>query len=266
MIPSYRLVAAAVLVVVLLVAGPAAADWSAGVDLYNQGRFADAVEHFQAVVKSNPSWPGGYLMLGRCLLALEQYSDAIDNLRAAAELGPDDPANIATLSRALMAVGRHTETRELLENFDLDTLTPAWKTEVARMLARCLIEEDRGADAVAVLEARLVDDPDNAALHRAIAGAYQGADDRAAALDHLAQAFALDPADHASGRTAATTAMALAAAAGDDDLAASYYGRALELAAELATVAPKYENSLLAGEAALARTNWRPPPAGSLRR
>ena len=69
MIPSRRLVAAAVAVAVVLAAGPAAADWNAGLELYKQGRFADAVEHFQAVVKSNPGWPGGYLMLGRCQLA-----------------------------------------------------------------------------------------------------------------------------------------------------------------------------------------------------
>jgi tetratricopeptide (TPR) repeat protein len=190
-------------------------------------------------------------MLGRCQLALEQYGGALDNLRVAAELGPDDPANAATLSRALMALGRHTETRELLEGLDFEKLSPAWKVEVARMLARCLLAEDRAADAVALLETRLADDPDNAALHRAIARAYQATDDRAAVLDHLARAFALDPDDHASGRAAATTALALAEAAGDDGLAASFHGRALELAAELATAAPEYEHALLAGEAAL---------------
>ena len=251
MIPSYRLVVATLAVAVALAAGPANADWGAGLELYNQGRFADAVEHFRAVVKSNPHWPGGYLMLGRCQLALEQYSEALENLQVAAELGPDDPANAATLSRALMALGRHTEARELLEGLDFEKLSPAWKAEVVRMLARCLLTEDRAADAVALLETRLADDPDNAALHRAIARAYQAADDRVAVLDHLARAFALDPGDHASGRAAATTALALAAAAGDDDLAAVFYGRALELATELATAAPGYEHALFAGEAAL---------------
>jgi len=252
MIPSRRLVvAAAVAVAVVLAAGPAAADWSAGLELYQQGRFAEAVEHFQAVVKSNPRWPGGYLMLGRCQLALEQHNEALGNLQKAVELGPDDPANVAALSRALMAVGRHTETRELLEGLDFEKLSPAWKVEVARMLARCLLAEDRAADAVAMLEARLADDPDSAALHRSIAGAYQAVGDRPAALDHLARAFALDPEDHASARAAVTTALALAATAGDDDLAASFHGRALEIAAELATAAPEYDHALLAGEAAL---------------
>ena len=251
MIPSYRLVVATLAVAVVLAAGPANADWGAGLELYNQGRFADAVEHFQAVVKSNPHWPGGYLMLGRCQLALEQYSEALENLQAAAELGPDDPANTVALCRALMTVDRNAEARELLEGLDLDQLSPAWKTEVARMLASCLLAEDRVADAVAVLETRLAEDPDRAALERAIAGAYQAAGDQTAALDHLARAFALDPDDHGSGRKAATTALALAAAAGADDLAAIFYGRALEIATELATVAPDYEHLLLAGQTAL---------------
>ena len=190
-------------------------------------------------------------MLGRCQLALEQYDEALENLQKAAELGPDDPANVATLSRALMALDRYTDARVVLEGIDLEKLSPDWKAEVARMLARCLLVEDRTADALAVLQERLIDDPDRAALHQAIAGAYQAAGDRAAALDHFERAFELDPDDRVSGHYAATTALALAAAADDDDLAAVYYGRGLEVAAKLATVAPEYEHALLAGELAI---------------
>jgi tetratricopeptide (TPR) repeat protein len=242
---SHRLgfIAASVTLMVVSAAGPAGADC--------QGRFADAAEHFQATVTSNPHWPGGYLMLGRCQLALEQYDEALENLQKAVELGPDDPANVATLSRALMAVDRYTDARLVLEGFDLEKLSPDWKAEVVRMLARCLLVEDRTADAVAVLQERLIDDPDRAALHRAIAGAYQAAGDRAAALDHFERAFELDPDDRVSGHSAATTALAMAAAADDDDLAAAYCGRGFEVAEKLATVAPDYENALLAGEAAV---------------
>ncbi|MDH3815239.1 MAG: tetratricopeptide repeat protein [Acidobacteriota bacterium] len=250
---SHRLViiAASVTLMVVSAAGPATADWSAGLELYGQSRFAEAAEHFRATVTSNPHWPGGYLMLGRCQLALEQYDEALENLQKAAELGPDDPANVATLSRALMAVDRYADARVVLEGLDLEKLSPDWKAEVARMLARCLLVEDRTADAVAVLQERLIDDPDRAALHRAIAGAYQAAGDRAAALDHFERAFELDPDDRVSGHAAATTALALAADADDDDLAAAYYGRGLEVAAKLATVAPEYEHALLAGELAI---------------
>ena len=242
----------ALAVAVVLAAGPVAADWNAGVDLYNQGLFAEAAEHFQGVVKTHPGWPGGYLMLGRCELAMGQTTEALDHLRVAARLGPDDPANAATLSRALMAAELHTEARELLESLDLEKTSPPWKAEFARMQARCLLAEDRAADAVAVLETRLEDDPDNAALHRAIATACQATGDRMAVLDHLTRAFVLDPDDHASGRAAITTALALATATGDDSLAASLRDRALELATTLATAAPEYDNELLAGEAAFA--------------
>jgi len=253
MIPLRRALVCTVLAVAVVVgAGPVAADWNTGVDLYNQGLFAEAAEHFQAVVKSNPNWPGGYLMLGRCELALGQTEEALDHLRVAVELGPDDPANAATLSRALIAADRHTEARELLEGLDLEQVSPPWKAEVARMLARCLLAEDRAADALAVLEARLEDDPDNAALHRAIATVHQAMGDRTAVLDDLARAYVLDPDDQASGRIAVTTALALAAAAADDGLAASLQGRAFELATTLATAAPEFDNELLAGEAAFA--------------
>ena len=189
-------------------------------------------------------------MLGRCQLALEQPSEALDNLRVAVLLAPGDPANAATLSRALMAVDRFTEAREFLEGIDLEKLSPEWKVEMARTLARCLLNEDRAADAVAVLKAHLADVPDSAALQRAIADAYQVAGDPAAALDHFERAFELDSDDRVSGYAAATTALALAKAADDDDLAAAYYERGLAVGAKLATIAPEYEHALLAGEAA----------------
>lgn len=242
-----------VLVVLLavLATGPVAADWNEGIELYNQGRFAEAAEQFQATVKSNPHWPGGYLMLGRCQLATDQYEEALANLGKAAELGPDDPANATALARALMAVDRHTEAREMLEGMELETLDPDWMVEVARMRARCLLAEDRAGDAVALLQACLSRHPDRAALHQAIARAYLAMGDREAALDHFARAFALDPDDLVSGRGAVSTAMTLAAAAADGELTVVGYVRALESAAALATAAPGYENALIAGEAAL---------------
>ena len=191
-------------------------------------------------------------MLGRCQLALEEYDEALENLRTAVDLGPDDPTNTVTLGRALMAVNRYTEARELLDGFDLGTLPPEWKAEVARMQAACLIEEDRAADAVALLETCLADDPNRAALHRAIAVAHKAAGDPQATLDDLTRAYHLDPADTASGRSAVIAALALAADAGDDELAAGYHDRASEIADELATASPDDENTMLAGEAAFA--------------
>ncbi len=103
------------------------------------------------------------------------------------------------------------------------------------MRARCLLAEDRAVDAVALLQACLSGDPDRAALHQAIAGAYLAMGDREAAFDHFARAFTLDPDDLVSGRAAVSNAMTLAAAAGDDELAVVSYGRALEVASAAAT-------------------------------
>ena len=246
-----RAIDAGFMAIALLMAGIAAADWNAGRLLYNEGRFAEAAVHFQETVGSNPNWPSGYLMLGRCQLAMGEYDEALENLRTAVELGPDDPTNTVTLGRALMTVDRFAEARELLDGLHLNALPPDWKAEVARMQA-CLIEEDRAADAVTLLEARLADDPNRAALHRALADAHRAVGDRTATLDDLARAFSLDSADHASGRAAVITALSLADDAGDDELKASYCDRAVEIADELATASPDYEHTLLAGEAAFA--------------
>lgn len=243
-----RLLAAATAAIVLA-AGSAAADWDSGRELYHQGRFDEAAVHFQETVKSNPNWPSGYVMLGRCQLAMERYDEALETFRTAVDLNSDDPTNVILLGRALMAADRHSESRELLEGLAVDDLSPDWKAEVARMRASCLLDEDRAADAVAVLEARLADDPERAALHRAMAAAHKAMGDTAAAVVDFDRAFTLEPADVSSGRAAVTLALKLAAATGDDHLAARYRGRALEVATRLATVAPEYDVFLLAGRA-----------------
>ncbi len=249
MFPTHRLVTSTT-VAVVLTAGLVAADWNTGRDLYNQERFGEAAVHFQATVKSNPNWPSGYVMLGRCQLAMKQYDEALENLRTAVVLDPDDPTNVVLLGRALMTVDRHKEARELLEGLAIEDLSLDWKAEVARMQASCLLEEDRAVDAVAVLEERLADDPERAALHRAMATAHKASGDTAAVLDDLDRTFTLEPSDHASGRAAVTAAQKLADATDDGELAAQYRGRALDIATRLATVAPEFDHILLAGRAA----------------
>jgi len=249
MFPTRRLVTATTAVVVMA-AGYVAADWNTGRDLYNQERFDEAAVHFQATVKSNPNWPSGYVMLGNCQLAMKQYDEALENLRTAVVLDSDDPTNVVLLGRALMSMDRHTECRELLEDLAVDDLSLDWKAEVARMQASCLLEEDRAADAVALLEGRLSEDPERAALHRAIATAHKASGDTAAVVDDLDRAFTLEPADHASGRAAVAIALRLADATDDEELAAQYRGRALEVATRLATVAPEFDHILLAGQVA----------------
>lgn len=257
MFPTRRLVTATTAAVVLA-AGFVAADWNSGRDLYDQRRFDEAAVHFQATVKSNPNWPSGYVMLGRCQLATKQYDEALENLLTAVVLDPDDPTNVVVLSRALMTVERYTESRKLLEELAVEDLSLDWKAEVARMQASCLLEEDRAADAVALLEGRLSDDPDRAALYRAIATAHKASGEFAAAMDDLDRAFTLEPADHSSGRAAVAIALRLAAATEDGDLAARYRGRALDVATRLATVAPEFDHTVLAGQAAFEAGRFDP--------
>jgi len=189
-------------------------------------------------------------MLGRCQLAMKQYDEALENLHTAVELDPNDPTNVIVLSRALMTVERFTESRQLLEELAIDDLNLDWKAEVVRMQASCLLEEDRATDAVILLEERLRNDPDRAALYRALATAHSASGERAAAMDDLDRAFTLEPADHSSGRTAVAIAQRLAADTEDDDLAARYRSRALDIATRLATVAPEFDTTLLAGQTA----------------
>jgi tetratricopeptide (TPR) repeat protein len=232
-------------------AAPARADWQAGRDAFDRGSFEVAAEHFAATVKTNPNWAGGHLMLGRALSALERHDEAIEHLKAALILTPGDATATIALARALLAAKRHDEARDLLAKADAASLPAPMRTEVDRLQGQALVASGRTDEAVAGLRARLVEDPDNPALHRTLAAILLEARDRPAALDHLARAFALDPTDQDSGRAAVTGALAAAGASDDVDERVALYARALPIAVALATAFPDAENAILAGEAAL---------------
>jgi len=236
--------------VALLTAGSVGADWDSGRGLFNQGRYDEAVGHFQETVKSNPNWAPGHVMLGRCQLAMKQYDEALESFGTAIVLDPDDPTNVVLMSRTLMTEDRFEEARELLDGLPERGLNLDWKAEVARMQASCLLGEDRASDAVAVLEERIADDPKRAALHRALAVAHRASGDSATAVDDLDRAFSLDPSDHASGRAAVTTALKLAAETENSGLAIRYRDHALEVATRLASASPEFDSLYLAGRAA----------------
>ena len=237
--------------VVASAALPVVADWQAGVDAFNQGSFEVAAEHFAATVKTNPNWAGGHLMLGRALSALERHDEGIEHLKTALILAPGDPTATIALGQALLAAERNDEAQDLFAAVDAAALTAPMRTEVERLLAQAMVAGGHADEAVARLGASLAADDDNPALHRAMAAALQATGDRAAAIDHLARAFALDPTARDSGRVAVTGALAAAGASADADERLDLYARALPLAVALATAFPEAAHDLAAGEAAL---------------
>jgi len=226
------------------------ADWNEGLAAFNAENYQVAGEHFTEIIRTNPSWAGGYYMLGRCQSKLNQGIQAVESLRKAYDLGPSDADVVIAYSQALMSEDKFAETREVLESADTGTMTPVLRSQASILLAEALLGEDDAMAAVEVLEECLGEEKADPAIYRTLGKAQAETGDREGAMRSFAKAFELDP-DELSGEAAIRTALSLAGAVLDAEKKTHWYRQALHVAAQLATSFPSAEHDLMAGRAAL---------------
>ena len=68
--------------------GPGYDSFNRGLSLFNQGRFAESVEHFEDATRRDPEFAEAYLYLGRAYISQSRWRDAIQPLRTAFRLSP----------------------------------------------------------------------------------------------------------------------------------------------------------------------------------
>ncbi|MEW6585690.1 MAG: tetratricopeptide repeat protein [Nitrospirota bacterium] len=73
-----------------LQARQARSEFDTGLSLFNSGRYADAVSHFEKAIEFDPEFGKGYLYLGRSYLNLGRWREAVPPLRTAFRLAPDE--------------------------------------------------------------------------------------------------------------------------------------------------------------------------------
>ena len=61
-----------------------------GLSLFNQGRFEDAIPHFERATRENPDFAEAYFYLARAYVSLSRWRSAIQPLRTAFRLAPRD--------------------------------------------------------------------------------------------------------------------------------------------------------------------------------
>jgi tetratricopeptide (TPR) repeat protein len=61
-----------------------------GLALFNQGKYTEAIPHFQRAIELDPEYSSPYLYLGRSYLILSRWTDAIQPLRTAFRLSPTE--------------------------------------------------------------------------------------------------------------------------------------------------------------------------------
>ena len=69
---------------------PAYDSFDQGLALFNQGKFADSVPHFERATRQNPEFGEAYLYLGRAYVSQSKWRAAISPLRTAFRLSPRD--------------------------------------------------------------------------------------------------------------------------------------------------------------------------------
>jgi len=60
-----------------------------GLALFNQGRFAAAIPHFEAATREDPEFAQAYFYLGRAYVSESRWRSAIQPLRTAFRLAPE---------------------------------------------------------------------------------------------------------------------------------------------------------------------------------
>lgn len=65
-------------------------DFDRGLSLFNKGKYAEAVPHFDRAISLDPNYGVAYLYLGRSYVSLRQWEKALPALRTALRLAPED--------------------------------------------------------------------------------------------------------------------------------------------------------------------------------
>ena len=148
-----------------------------------------AVEVLQQVVKIDPRYPAGWVMLGYCQTLVGQREEGLASIQKAVDLVPKDIIVRKTLAEA--AFGSKPETviaawREVLK------LDPNDR-EAHNALGKVLLDEKRYGEAAPELEAAASLSTPTSSQQQLIADAYFGAGDNAKAVTALKKMTDLDP-------------------------------------------------------------------------
>ena len=82
-----------------------------GKELFQSGKYAEALAKFQAVISRDPKQWEAYLFTARTYIAQKSWGPAIDNARKALGLAPGQGDVVPVLGQALLEGGRDSLTR-----------------------------------------------------------------------------------------------------------------------------------------------------------
>lgn len=242
--------------VALAAAGVAAAGWEEGVAAFKAGNYQAAAQEFSAVVEKTPDFDGGQYMLGIALLKLDRHADALAALRKAYELKPAEVKYQLSLGQGYLAAERYADAAQMLQKIDPASLPKGQQDEFHQMVAVALEKSGNSEAALGALKKVTETQPQSSDAWYRYGTAAFNSGDTATGVAALEKAVALDGQDPRK-REALAKALVRQARETQGDRKKAIYDRAVQVADDVATAQPTYENLLLLGELQLGAAKYR---------
>lgn len=173
----------------------AALDFALATMFYQRGRLTRSSESYQVAIKKFPSFLRAYKNLGFVELSLGNFQKASRNLSRSISLGEGDGVTFVALGYCYYMLQQFVSAENA---YRMGILLFPESKDARNGLVNCLIETNRYAEALALLNELLVKEPENVFCHRARASTLQGLGrekDATVALETLRRMGKLDTAD-----------------------------------------------------------------------
>lgn len=184
----------------------AGGEYDKGIALFNQGKYQEAVPHFEKATRIDPDYYSAYLYLGRCYLNLKQYTNAVQPLRTAYRLSPAEFQKeifdmlLDALFGAATSAVKQGSVDEAIGYFKyvltLDARSDKAKEELARLyIARAgdLLKQGNIDEAVRAYSDVLKVTPNNVTAYLGLITAFIKSGNISKALETAEKAHILDP-------------------------------------------------------------------------
>lgn len=229
----------------LLTVSPAQAEWEAGVKAFQAGNYSQAVTEFREVTESQPSFAGGWQMLGQSLLKLGRAQEAASALREAYDQQPNDIGTKLALAQAYLKANRRGDAKGLLDTIDESGLSAANKQAYTNLK----LAASGGRASLADLRQMAAANPQDATIQYKFGVAALNAGEGSTAVSALEKAVRLDPSTKKHRALAKAYILSARQSSGSSKIAS--YRNAVDAAQKVTSDSASYDNLLLLGEAQL---------------
>lgn len=236
-----------VVFVSLLLAGAltASAGWEEGVAAFSKKDFQTAAQEFQTLADQQPESYRIQYMLGLSLQRLGRKEEALNHLRKAYDLNPNDVAVKASLGNAYFAVRRYEEVAKLLDQMDTSSLPASQRAAVFQLRGESKRKLGNMQGAYSEYRQLAQLKPNDAKVQYQYGVTALRADQIQAAINALDTAVRLDPDDSDKKITYANALIRKARGTQNRTAKKTAYIKASELASEVVSADPSFENLML---------------------